>query len=99
MKTKRKWSKEEAEERLKPLSDKHQRIYYVYVCKVDGVPKYVGMGKGGRWKHCVSGKSSCSELNRNFQLVVGHVCGIMVTLKTPHQDTTQERSHELVCHF
>ena len=41
MKTKRKWSKEEAEERLKPLSDKHQRIYYVYVCKVDGVPKYM----------------------------------------------------------
>jgi hypothetical protein len=66
MKTKRDWSKEEAEERLKPLSDKHQRIYYVYVCKVDGVPKYVGMGKGGRWKHCVSGKSSCSELNRDY---------------------------------
>ena len=44
------------------------------MCTVDGVVKYVGMGRKGREKHCLSGKSSCIELNRDFftnkQLVV-----------------------------
>lgn len=40
--------------------------YYVYVCKVDGQIKYIGMGKGSRFKHCNSGRSSCVELNRDF---------------------------------
>lgn len=40
--------------------------YYVYICYVDGVVKYVGMGKGDRYKHCTSGTSSCAELNRDF---------------------------------
>lgn len=42
--------------------------YYVYVCYVDGVVRYVGMGKGDRYKHCTSGTSSCPELNRDFFL-------------------------------
>lgn len=42
------------------------RNYYVYECTVDGVVRYVGMGKGNRYQHCTSGKSSCSELNRDF---------------------------------
>jgi hypothetical protein len=41
-------------------------VYYVYVCKVDGVVKYIGMGKKDRYKHCTSGVSSCPELNRDF---------------------------------
>lgn len=40
--------------------------YYVYGCYVDGKLKYVGMGSRDRYKHCISGKSSCSELNRDF---------------------------------
>lgn len=40
--------------------------YYVYECRVDGILRYIGMGKGNRYKHCGSGKSSCSELNRDF---------------------------------
>ena len=40
--------------------------YYVYGCFVDKTLKYVGMGKGNRYKHCTSGKSSCPELNRDF---------------------------------
>ena len=40
--------------------------YYVYVCYVNKVAKYVGMGKGSRFKHCISGKSSCANLNRDF---------------------------------
>lgn len=40
--------------------------YYVYVCFVDGDVKYIGMGKGDRYKHCTSGTSSCAELNRDF---------------------------------
>ena len=41
-------------------------IYYVYECLVEGVQRYVGYGKGDRRSHCKSGKSSCSELNRDF---------------------------------
>ena len=40
--------------------------YYVYICYVENAIRYVGMGKGNRYKHCVSGKSSCSELNKDF---------------------------------
>lgn len=40
--------------------------YYVYVCYVDDVVRYVGQGKGSRWKHCTSGVSSCSQLNKGF---------------------------------
>lgn len=57
------------EERIKmqtPVSPEHQNIYYVYVCHVDGVLRYIGMGKGSRFSHCVSGKSSCSQLNKDF---------------------------------
>jgi len=45
---------------------KYIQNYYVYECHVDGVLRYIGMGKGNRYKHCTSGKSSCSELNRDF---------------------------------
>lgn len=45
-----------------------KEIYYLYVCKVDGVVRYIGMGKKDRYKHCTSGKSSCVELNRDFLL-------------------------------
>ncbi len=40
--------------------------YYVYACVVDNQIKYIGMGKGDRYKHCMSGTSSCPELNRDF---------------------------------
>lgn len=40
--------------------------YYVYVVFVDGLPRYVGKGKKARYKHAVSGASSCPELNRDY---------------------------------
>lgn len=40
--------------------------YYVYICTVDGELSYVGMGKGVRYTHCISGRSSCKELNRAY---------------------------------
>lgn len=40
--------------------------YYVYIVFVDTLPVYVGKGKGDRYKHPVSGCSSCPELNRDF---------------------------------
>jgi len=43
-----------------------QNNYYVYTAKVDGVLRYIGIGKGSRDNHCVSGKSSCVELNRSL---------------------------------
>lgn len=53
---------------MKILSEQLQRVYYIYECKVDGVVKYVGMGKGSRYQHCTSGASSCAELNSDFTL-------------------------------
>ncbi len=43
-----------------------KKDYYVYEVVVDGVVRYIGMGKGGRVKHSTSGKSTCVELNRDY---------------------------------
>lgn len=40
--------------------------YYVYKCFVDGKLRYVGKGKNSRYKHTISGKSHCAELNEAF---------------------------------
>lgn len=40
--------------------------YYVYVCKLDDVPVYVGKGKGQRYLHCISGMSGNSSLNKAY---------------------------------
>jgi len=40
--------------------------YYVYFCLVDGEMAYIGKGTGDRWKHTISGISSCRELNRDW---------------------------------
>lgn len=40
--------------------------HYVYAVKVDGQTKYIGMGCGNRFKHALSGKSSCVGLNRDY---------------------------------
>lgn len=68
----RKWERmiSEAEKAIVFNENKIKRLegleYYVYVVYVDAVPKYVGKGKGGRYKHAVSGMSSCPELNRDY---------------------------------
>lgn len=69
------------------LSPSDQRVYYVYICYVDSEPKYIGMGKGKRYLHCVSGKSSCSELNRDF-----HAGKSLVVEKIEEELTQQEAS-------
>jgi len=42
------------------------KSYYVYVVYVDAHPVYIGKGKGDRYKHAISGVSSCAELNRDY---------------------------------
>lgn len=41
-------------------------MYYVYCCYVEGSPVYIGKGKGSRYLHCTSGKSTCAKLNQAF---------------------------------
>ena len=43
-----------------------KKSYYVYVVVVDGEVKYIGKGKGDRYKHAVSGSSSVPELNKDY---------------------------------
>ena len=40
--------------------------FYVYLCFVDNVIRYVGKGTKDRFKHCNSGKSTCALLNRDY---------------------------------
>ncbi len=40
--------------------------YYVYKVYVEGTLRYVGKGKGMRYKHAVSGRSSSVQLNRDY---------------------------------
>jgi hypothetical protein len=53
-------------DKLKSKLKNAKDIYYVYQCEVEGVVRYIGKGKGDRSYHCISGKSSCAELNRDF---------------------------------
>lgn len=63
--------------------------HYVYECYVDGELKYIGMGKGGRYKHCTSGTSSCSELNRDFHE------GRQMEVKIVHKGLTEMKAKEI----
>lgn len=63
--------KQSEEEELKREGRKRQigkKDYYIYTCIVDGTVRYIGKGRNNRWKHCVSGTSSCAYLNRDFFL-------------------------------
>lgn len=64
----KKLTKQEIEDMCKPVRPEYQEIYYVYQAFVDGELKYIGKGKGKRIDHCLSGASSCVELNRDFHL-------------------------------
>ena len=48
------------------MSKEDKNVYYVYGCFVNGVIRYIGKGKGDRWKHCTSGSSTCRELNKDL---------------------------------
>lgn len=69
-------------------------IYYVYVCKVDGDVKYVGMGKRDRYKHCTSGVSSCPELNRDF--FAGKVMEVEIVQKGLSEQDAKNLEAEMI---
>ena len=50
------------------MSKEDKNVYYVYGCYVEGVLKYIGKGKGDRWKHCIGGTSTVKELNKDYFL-------------------------------
>lgn len=64
--------------------------YYVYIVYVEGVPVYVGKGKGDRYKHPVSGTSSCLELNRDFFMGKYIEVRFLSKYKTEEQALKQE---------
>lgn len=45
-------------------SNSNKNNNYVYIAKVDGIPRYVGRGVRDRYKHTYSGVSNCYELNK-----------------------------------
>lgn len=60
-------------EGLEFLIDRDSEVFYgsftgnyVYKVVVDGTTRYIGMSKGSRYMHAVSGKSSCKFLNKDF---------------------------------
>lgn len=40
--------------------------HYLYMVLVEGVPRYIGKGVGNRYKHALSGTSSCLAFNAAF---------------------------------
>lgn len=49
----------------KEIDTLNKRDYYVYLVFVDFELRYVGKGRGDRWKHAIGGASSVPELNRD----------------------------------
>lgn len=60
--------------------------HYVYFCYVDNILRYVGEGKKDRWKHCVSGKSSCALLNKSY------FCGCQMIVQVVHTGISKEEA-------
>lgn len=63
--------------------------HYVYACYVDGEMKYIGHGVGTRYKHCLSGVSSCGELNRDFY------SGKSLTVKKLHKGLSKQEAENI----
>ena len=67
----RKWQRmiNEAHSAIKHNKEKifnlQGKSYYVYFVFVEGTLRYIGKGKKDRYKHPISGTSSCAELNRD----------------------------------
>lgn len=61
--------------------------YYVYFCLVDGKMAYIGKGTGDRWKHTISGSSSCRELNRDL------FAGKTLTVYRTHDRMSEEEAY------
>ena len=69
--------------------------YYVYIAYIKGVPKYVGKGRGRRYLHCSSGKSSCLLLNRDY------FSGEKITVEFAHlnldEQSARQAESETIC--
>ena len=63
--------------------------YYVYICYVNNEPKYVGRGKGNRYKHCTSGVSSNYELNK------AHFNGEEMSVRFVEKNLSRQSAREL----
>ena len=75
----------------KAILDKYTKnnTYYIYLCKNGDAVVYVGKGTGDRINHCLSGKSSSSELN---QLVSD---GVQLTVHKVAENLTEEMAFYL----
>lgn len=57
--------KEKAKKLSGEVDTLNKKDYYVYLVFVDFELRYVGKGRGDRWKHAIGGASSVPELNRD----------------------------------
>lgn len=62
------------------------KTYYVYFVFVNGTLRYIGKGKKDRYKHPVSGASSCAELNRD------HFAGKCVEVRLAARNLTESEA-------
>jgi hypothetical protein len=67
---------------------KNSNRWYVYAAYVEGVLRYVGKGKGNRYKHCNSGKSSCYRLNED------HFSGKSIVVEKIFEDLNEREAVE-----
>lgn len=71
--------------------------YYVYFCLVDGKMAYIGKGTGDRWKHTISGSSSCRELNRD--LFAGKQLTVFRTRDNMSEEEAYTQEEEFIFSF
>ena len=66
------------------------KSYEVYICKHNGTVVYIGEGKFGRHKHCLSGTSHVYDLNRLHFEKENVICEVVKVFSTKEESQDLE---------